>query len=111
MPTSNVQNVKYFYDPDDLEKVQGQTYDMQSKVLSLCILGINIKSLPHMVTDLCTFVHPIGYTKQPRYNATHYNAISDTTLFFLGSQIIFKKYLWGSADMRNSSIFAHVIVF
>ena len=30
-------------------------------------------------------------TQQPRYNATCYNAISDTTLIFLGSQIIFKN--------------------
>ena len=36
-----------------------------------------------------------------------YNAISDTTLIFLGSQMIFKNYLWGSADV-NSPIFAHI---
>ena len=29
--------------------------------LSLCILGININSVPKMVTDLWTFVCPIGY--------------------------------------------------
>ena len=30
-------------------------------------------------------------TQEPRYNATWYNAMSDTMLFFLGSQIIFKN--------------------
>ena len=50
-------------------------------------------------------------TQHPRYNATRYNAISDITLFFLGSQSILKTYLWGSAVMRKSSIFAHIMVF
>ena len=49
-----------------------------------------------------------GDTLLPRYNVVRYNAISDTMLFFLGPQIIFKKYLWGLADKRNSSIFAHI---
>ena len=31
------------------------------------------------------------YTLLPPYNALWYNPISDTTLFFLGSQIIFKR--------------------
>ena len=34
-----------------------------------------------------------GSTLEPRYNAPLYSAISDLMLFFLGSQIIFKKYL------------------
>ena len=38
------------------------------------------------------FSFPI--TLKPRYNAPQYNAISDTTLIFLGSQIIFEKYIW-----------------
>ena len=38
-------------------------------------------------------------TLHPRYNALPYTAILDTRLFFLGSQIIFKKYLWGSVDV------------
>ena len=49
------------------------------------------------------------YTQQPRYNATRYNAISATMLIFLGSQIIFKKYLWGSVDV-NSPIFAQIAI-
>ena len=46
-------------------------------------------------------------TQQPQYNATLYNAILDPTLIFLGSQIIFKKYLCGSVDL-TSPIFAHI---
>ena len=46
-------------------------------------------------------------TLETQYNATRYNAILDTMLIFLGSQIIFKKYLWGSVDI-NSPIFAHI---
>ena len=43
-------------------------------------------------------------TQHPRYNATLYKAISDTTLIFLGSQIIFLKYLWGSADVSQLKV-------
>ena len=32
-------------------------------------------------------------TQEPRYNTILYNTISATMLIFLGSQIIFKKYL------------------
>ena len=46
-------------------------------------------------------------TLEPLYDATRYNATSDTTLIFLGSQIIFKKYLWGLVDI-NSPIFAYI---
>ena len=42
---------KIFYDTGDLENM----------VLSLYILGVNIKSVTHMVTDLWTFAHSIGY--------------------------------------------------
>ena len=46
-------------------------------------------------------------TLEPHYNVPRYSAILVTTLFLLGSQMIFKKYLWGSADV-NSPIFAHI---
>ena len=46
-------------------------------------------------------------TLLPQYNALRYNAFSDTTLFFLGSEIIFKKYLWGWVEV-NSPIFPHI---
>ena len=39
---------------------------------------------------------------EPPYNAPRYNAISDTTLFFLGYQMIFKKYLWGLVDINGA---------
>ena len=48
-------------------------------------------------------------TQETRYKATRYNAISDTTLIFLGSQIIYKKYLWGSEDI-NSPILALIAI-
>ena len=48
-------------------------------------------------------------TLLPQYNAVRYNAILDKTLSFLGSQIIFKKYLWGSVEV-NSPIFAHIAI-
>ena len=44
-------------------------------------------------------------TLLPPYIAVQYNAISDTTRFW-GPQIIFK----GSADIRNSSILAHIAI-
>ena len=47
------------------------------------------------------------FTLLPRYNALPFNAISDTMLFYLGSQIIFQNYLWGSVGV-NSPIFAHI---
>ena len=43
----------------------------------------------------------IESTQQPRYYPTRYNAISATMLIFLGSQIIFKKHLWGSVDVNS----------
>ena len=33
----------------------------------------------------------------------------DTTRFFLGSQMIFKKYMWSSEDL-NSSILAYITI-
>ena len=48
----------------------------------------------------------IPHTLLPRYITVRYNMISDTTQFFLGPQIIFKKFPRGSADIWNSSIFA-----
>ena len=41
-------NVKSLYDCRDLE---GQAYHVDYKVLSLCILGVNIKSVPQTFTD------------------------------------------------------------
>ena len=56
-----------------------------------------------------TFHHLKANTLEPPYNASRYNAISDIMLFFLGSQMIFKKYLWGSVDL-NSPIFALITI-
>ena len=56
----HLQNVqmKFLYDPGDLEnKVQVKIMTCNQRVLSLCILGIDIKSLSPTVTDVC----PIGY--------------------------------------------------
>ena len=39
-------------------------------------------------------------TLELQYNAPRYNAKSDTTLIFLGSQMTFKKSLRGSADKK-----------
>ena len=47
-------------------------------------------------------------TLLPRYITVWYNMISDTTQSRLGPQIIFKKIQKGLADIRNSSIFAHI---
>ena len=52
------------------------------------------------VTNAITFKLFFINTQQPWYNATRYNAISDTMLIFLGSQIIFKKYLWDSVEVK-----------
>ena len=73
----------------------------------------------YIIFDYCTrhgvqchnhFIHTAG-TLRPRYIRDRYNTISDTTRFFLGPQIIFKTYLWGLSDLRNSSIFTHIIAF
>ena len=76
----------------------------------MCIFSIESNygsNIFHKVL-LCRKITPQINTQQPRYNATRYNAISATTLFFLGSQMTLKKYLWGSADIRNSSIFTQI---
>ena len=59
----------------------------------------------HSCSELCVImeVHWNLDTTFPRYNA-----ISDTTLIFLGSQMTFKIYLWGLSDIRISFIFAHI---
>ena len=40
---------------------QGQTDDLQWKVLSFCVLGVNIKFVSKMITDIWTFFCSIGY--------------------------------------------------
>ena len=60
----------------------------------------------HIVSWLFVSLHPYLGTLHPWYNAPQCNAISDSMLFFLGSQIIYK----GLADIRNSSIFAHITI-
>ena len=60
--TFKVSNVKTLYDYDDLvKKVRVKLMTCNKKVLPLCILSINIKPVPQMVTDLRALVYPIGY--------------------------------------------------
>ena len=63
MPPSKVPNVKTFFDPGDLEnKLKVTLLTCNKKTCHLCILRVNTKSLPQMVTNLWTFVYHIGHT-------------------------------------------------